>query len=60
MGYTVVRVLQRFGRVERMKKEGLGGGGEGKPRMKCEVVMSPADGVWVGFWDAEGKGQKKA
>ena len=50
MGYTVVRILQQFERVEN-----FGGGGEvGKgPKMRCEVVMSPGEGVRVGFWDAK-------
>ena len=50
----MVRILQRFGRVEDLVREGEAGKG---PKMKCEVVMSPGEGVRVGFWDAEEGGK---
>jgi cytochrome P450 len=48
MGYTIVRVLQHFGRVEdRMpKNKGRWGGG---PCMKAVIVLQPGEGVRVGF-----------
>lgn len=46
MGYTVVRILQRFGRVEFR--------GEGAPGMKTDIVLQPAGGVRVAFFEAEG------
>lgn len=50
MGYTIVRLLQRF--------EGLGRyWGEGEKQLKCEIVISPACGVRVGFWEGKGKGK---
>ncbi|KAK5149698.1 hypothetical protein LTR04_006982, partial [Oleoguttula sp. CCFEE 6159] len=42
MAYTVVRILQRFERVE--------GGGEGEPGLKAEIVLQPARGVKARFW----------
>ena len=52
MGYTVVRILQRFAAVSRYEA-----GRGGQPRLKCESVISPADGVRVGFWDAKKNGK---
>ncbi len=50
MGYTIVRLLQRF--------EGLGRyWGEGEKQLKCEIVISPACGVRVGFWEGKGMGK---
>lgn len=66
MGYTIIRILQRFGEVSRYDGVGVGGGvggvakGDDGIRMKCEVVMSPADGVPVGFWDADRSGGSRA
>ena len=48
-GYTVTRILQRFERIDNSRWD------EGAQKIKCEVVISPADGVKVGFWDAKGK-----
>ncbi|KAK4697808.1 hypothetical protein P7C71_g316, partial [Lecanoromycetidae sp. Uapishka_2] len=46
MAYTIVRILQRFERVDKhWREEDLG--------MKSEIVMCPANGVKVGFWDAK-------
>ncbi|TID22340.1 cytochrome P450 alkane hydroxylase-like protein [Venturia nashicola] len=45
MGYTIVRILQRYGRVEcRMERA---------PAMKTDIVLQPAGGVWVAFFEAE-------
>lgn len=45
MAYTIVRIFQRFERVYRYwTPEELG--------MKSEIVLRPANGVKVGFWDA--------
>lgn len=46
VGYTIVRILQRF---ERVSKYWQGGGAQ----FKSEVVLSPRDGVKVGFWETE-------
>ncbi|KAI9800158.1 MAG: hypothetical protein M1833_003485 [Piccolia ochrophora] len=50
MAYTVVRVLQRFDRVEsrpRLGREAV--------EMRAEIVLQPAGEVRVGFWEAEGE-----
>lgn len=47
MGYTVVRILQRFGRVECRMREA--------PGMKTDIVLQPAEGVRVAFFEAEGE-----
>jgi hypothetical protein len=59
MGYTVVRVLQKFERIENlMLPEGEGIGKRGKkpwgegPCMKAEIVLQPGEGVQVGFYEA--------
>jgi len=46
MGYTVVRILQRFERVERKWKDG-------EQFLKAEIVLQPGAGVRVGFWEAD-------
>lgn len=46
VGYTIVRILQRFERVSKYWQDG-------GAQFKCEVVLSPSDGVQVGFWEAE-------
>ena len=43
--YTIVRILQRFERVE--KRWVLDGG----PLFKSEIVLSPRNPVKVGFWE---------
>lgn len=48
MGYTVVRILQRFERVERLWED------DGTPLFKSQVVISPARPIVVGFWGAQG------
>ena len=45
MAYTIVRILQRFESISRYW--------QGEQKMKAEIVISPADGVKVGFWNAE-------
>jgi cytochrome P450 len=44
MGYTVVRILQKFERVECRMSE--------KPKMKTDIVLQPAHGVQVAFFEA--------
>lgn len=48
MGYTVVRILQRFERVERRWEDG-------EQFLKSEIVLQPGAGVRVGFWEADGE-----
>ncbi|KAE8449366.1 hypothetical protein EG329_008267 [Mollisiaceae sp. DMI_Dod_QoI] len=45
MGYTIVRLLQSYEKVENFM-EGVDGG---KPCLKAEIVLQPGDGVRVGF-----------
>lgn len=49
MGYTLVRVLQRFERVEGLMAEVDGG----VPLMRTEIVLQPAQGVVAGFYERE-------
>ena len=53
MGYTIVRLLQRFERVENYMNEVDGG----DPCLKAEIVLQPGQGVRVAFFEAE-KGEK--
>ncbi|KAI9720609.1 MAG: hypothetical protein M1812_002789 [Candelaria pacifica] len=46
MGYTVVRILQRFERIERFWRDG-------EQVMKAEIVLQPGNGVRVGFWEGK-------
>lgn len=46
MAYTIVRIFQRFDRVDKYWMEADLG-------MKSEIVIAPANGVMVGFWDAK-------
>lgn len=46
IGYTVVRLLQRFSRIVRYWKDN-------ELLLKTEIVISPANGVKIGFWEAE-------
>lgn len=50
MGYTVVRILQRFEGVQRYW-------GEGEQFLKAEIVLQPGAGVRVGFWEAAEAGE---
>lgn len=45
MAYTIVRILQRFDHISKYW--------QGEQKLKSEIVISPADGVKVGFWDSE-------
>ena len=46
MSYTIVRILQRFDRIEKYWQEGTQG-------LRSEIVLSPTNGVKVGFWEAK-------
>ncbi|RDW85084.1 hypothetical protein BP6252_02674 [Coleophoma cylindrospora] len=46
MGYTLVRMLQRFERIENFQTAIDGG----VPQLKAEIVLQPGQGVRVGFW----------
>jgi cytochrome P450 len=70
MGYTIVRMLQRFERIVPMGEGGRMGRGmgdhwDGEVVLKAEIVLQPGMGVWVGFWergvgpDGEGEGVKE-
>jgi hypothetical protein len=45
MSYTIVRILQRFDRIDKYWDEKM-------QRMKAEIVISPSPGVRVGFYEA--------
>jgi cytochrome P450 len=49
MGYTIVRLLQRFERVDNHMDNVDGG----HPCLKAEIVLQPGQGVKVGFWDSK-------
>lgn len=62
MGYTIVRMLQRFERLDRMGEDGCAERGSvggvkvgskemGGPVLKAEIVLQPGAGVWMGFYD---------
>jgi cytochrome P450 len=51
MGYTIVRMLQRFDRLESFMPEGP----EGEPVLKAEIVLQPGAGVHVAFWEPKGE-----
>lgn len=46
-GYTITRILQRFERIDVRWRDG-------EQKIKCDVVISPAHGVKVGFWEGQG------
>lgn len=59
MGYSVVRILQKFDKIEDlMSSDGVADGESGKrpwgdgPCMKAEIVLQPGEGVRVGFYEA--------
>ncbi|KAI9869682.1 MAG: hypothetical protein M1830_005221, partial [Pleopsidium flavum] len=52
MGYTIVRILQRFERVERRWKDG-------EQFLKAEIVLQPGAGVKVAFWEADTGGKEE-
>ncbi len=45
-GYTIVRILQKFEKVQRYWSDADAG-------LKSEIVLSPSNGVKVGFFEAE-------
>lgn len=49
MGYTIVRLLQVFERVENF----MGVVDQGSPCLKAEIVLQPGQGVRVGFFEKE-------
>lgn len=49
MGYTLVRMLQRFERLESF----MGKLDGGNPVLKCDIVLQPGQGVRVGFFEGE-------
>ena len=49
MGYTIVRLLQRFEKLEDFMNSVDGG----EPCLKAEIVLQPGQGVRVGFFEAE-------
>jgi cytochrome P450 len=51
MGYTLVRIFQRFEKVVSHMDEIDGG----VPTLKAEIVLQPGDGVRCAFWEAEEK-----
>lgn len=53
MGYTIVRLLQRFEKVENHMHVVDGG----SPCLKAEIVLQPGQGVKVSFFEGE-KGEK--
>lgn len=53
MGYTIVRVLQNFERIESHMAKVDGG----QPCLKAEIVLQPGQGVRVAFLEGE-KGEK--
>ncbi|KAF8853365.1 putative cytochrome 52A4 [Acephala macrosclerotiorum] len=46
MGYTIVRLLQRYERIENF----MGVVDGGRPTLKAEIVLQPGDGVRIGLW----------
>ena len=48
MAYTLVRILQKFDSISKYW--------EGEQKLKCEIVMSPTNGVDIGLWEAKGLG----
>jgi cytochrome P450 len=51
MGYTIVRLLQRFSGIESF----MGGVDGGEPCLKAEIVLQPGQGVRVAFFEVEGE-----
>ncbi|PNP58109.1 hypothetical protein THARTR1_02267 [Trichoderma harzianum] len=49
MGYTLCRIFQRFDRVQSFMHEIDGG----ELRLKTDIVLTPAQGVHVAFWEAK-------
>lgn len=51
MGFTIVRLLQQFERVENFMGEIDGG----VPCLKAEIVLQPGQGVHVALWEKGGE-----
>ncbi|KAK3328887.1 cytochrome P450 [Apodospora peruviana] len=51
MGYVLTRLFQRYERVDSHMREVDGG----KPKLRAEIVLAPAEGVKVSFWEAPRK-----
>jgi hypothetical protein len=51
MGYTIVRLLQRYERIENHMQAVDGG----NPCLKAEIVLQPGQGVRVGFFGKAGE-----
>lgn len=47
MGYTIVRILQKYERIENRMTEA--------PKMKTDIVLQPANGVQVAFFETRGE-----
>lgn len=45
MGYVLTRLFQRYERIDNHTPR--------HPGLKADIVLQPADGVWVGFWEAK-------
>jgi cytochrome P450 len=55
MGYTLVRLMQKFERVETDMQSRDGG----SPCLKAEIVLQPGEGVYVSFFEgAKSKGDE--
>lgn len=50
MGYTIVRMLQRYERIENF----MGNVDGGSPCLKAEIVLQPGQGVRIGLHPVEG------
>ena len=63
MSYTIVKLLQRFDRIVPMGEAGTMGRGmgstwNGKPVLRAEIVLQPAMGVWMGFYEKGNSGMR--
>ena len=56
MGYTLVRLMQRFERVETDMNRRDGG----NPCLKAEIVLQPGEGVFVSFYEKEKEDGEKS
>lgn len=48
MGYTIVRLMQRFDRLDSFMPEGP----TGNPVLRAEIVLQPGAGVHAAFWES--------
>lgn len=51
IGYTVVRMLQKYERIDRYSSDG-------DMKFRSNIVLSPADDIRVGFWEVGNAAQK--